>query len=101
MASRNHAKKPRNPRSWQQGAFWVGMTHLADVSGEKRFRRRHHRDGQAPTSGSPARARYHADDHVIAQSYLWAARHGAGAEAIAPLRATFDSILAKPASRCT
>ena len=33
---------------------------------------------------------------MIAQSYLWAARHGAGAEAIAPLRATFDSILAKP-----
>src|SRR5688572_3613301 len=26
-----------NPRSWQQGAFWVGMTRLADVSGEKRF----------------------------------------------------------------
>jgi rhamnogalacturonyl hydrolase YesR len=34
---------------------------------------------------------------VIGQSYLWAATHGAGAEAIAPLKTTFDSILAKPA----
>jgi len=27
----------RDPKSWEQGAFWVGMTHFADVSGEKRF----------------------------------------------------------------
>src|SRR4051794_3833243 len=25
------------PRSWQKGAFWVGMTHLADATGQKRF----------------------------------------------------------------
>ena len=31
------AEETANPRSWQQGAFWVGMTHLADVTGEKRF----------------------------------------------------------------
>ena len=30
-------EETRNSRSWQQGAFWVGMTRLADVSGEKRF----------------------------------------------------------------
>ena len=32
-----YAEETANPRSWQQGAFWVGMTHLADVTGEKRF----------------------------------------------------------------
>ena len=36
-ASRKYAEETVNPRSWQQGAFWVGMTHLADVTGEKRF----------------------------------------------------------------
>src|SRR6187549_3948742 len=31
------AEETANPRSWQQGAFWVGMTHLADATNEKRF----------------------------------------------------------------
>ena len=89
------AEETANPRSWQQGAFWVGMTHLADVTGRKR-----HADAIL-TMGennqwTPGKRTYHADDHVIAQSYLWAARHGAGSEAIVPLRATFDGILAQP-----
>ena len=32
------AAETRNTRSWQQGAFWVGLTRFADVSGEPRFR---------------------------------------------------------------
>jgi len=84
------------PRSWQKGAFWVGVTRLADASGEKRFADAILANGRA-TGWQPGPRTYHADDHVIAQSYLWAARHGAGSEAIAPLRTTFDSILAKPA----
>ena len=89
------AEETANPRSWQQGAFWVGMTHLADVTGKKRYA------GAILTMGAnnqwtPGKRTYHADDHVIAQSYLWAARHGAGSEAIVPLRATFDAILAQP-----
>jgi rhamnogalacturonyl hydrolase YesR len=91
-----YAEETVNPRSWQQGAFWVGMTHLADVSGEKRFAAAILAMGQA-NEWTPGTRPYHADDHVIAQSYLWAAQHGAGIEALAPLRATFDSILAKPA----
>src|SRR5690349_3564672 len=73
-----YAEETVNPRSWQQGAFWVGMTRFADVSGEKRF-------GDAITSmgkangWTPGSRRYHADDHVIGQAYLWSARHGAGA----------------------
>jgi len=85
-----------NPRSWQQGAFWVGMTHFADVSGEKRFADAITSMGKANAWTLGARP-YHADDHVIGQSYLWAARHGAGKEVLGPTRATFDSILANPA----
>jgi len=84
------------PRSWQKGAFWVGMTHFADASGEKRFAAAILANGRT-TAWQMGPRPYHADDHVIGQSYLWAARHGAGAAAIAPLRATFDSILARPA----
>ena len=89
------AEETVNPRSWQQGAFWVGMTHLADITGERRFADAIFAMGKA-NQWQPGKRLYHADDHVIAQSYLWAARHGAGAEAIAPVRATFDAILAKP-----
>jgi rhamnogalacturonyl hydrolase YesR len=89
-------EESRDPKSWEQGAFWVGMTHLADVSGEKRFRDAILAMGRA-NQWQPGARIYHADDHVIAQSYLWAARHGAGAEAIAPLRERFDAILAAPA----
>ena len=88
-------EETRNSRSWQQGAFWVGMTRLADVSGEKRFHDAILAMGRANQWTLGPRV-YHADDHVIGQSYLWAARNGAGPEAAAPLRATFDSILAKP-----
>jgi rhamnogalacturonyl hydrolase YesR len=88
-------EESRDPKSWEQGAFWVGMTHLADVSGEKRFREAILRMGRGNQWRLGPRT-YHADDHVIGQSYLWAASHGAGPEAFAPLQATFDAILAKP-----
>jgi rhamnogalacturonyl hydrolase YesR len=90
-----YAEETADPRSWQQGAFWVGMTRLADVSGKKRFARAILAMGAA-NQWMPGKRLLHADDHVIAQGYLWAARHGAGEAAIAPLRANFDSILANP-----
>jgi len=89
-------EETRRPRSWQKGAFWVGMTRLADVSAEKRFTDAILAMGRS-NEWTPGPRTYHADDHVITQSYLWAARHGAGPEALAPTRARFDAILAKPA----
>jgi rhamnogalacturonyl hydrolase YesR len=88
-------EEARESRSWQQGAFWVGMTRFADVSQEPRFTKAILDMGRA-NGWTPGPRITHADDHVIAQPYLWAARHGAGPEAIAPLRATFDKVLANP-----
>jgi rhamnogalacturonyl hydrolase YesR len=85
----------RESRSWQQGAFWVGMTRFAEVSKEPRFTKAILDMGRA-NGWTPGPRVTHADDHVIAQPYLWAAKHGAGPEAIAPLRETFDKILANP-----
>jgi rhamnogalacturonyl hydrolase YesR len=85
----------RQPRSWQQGAFWVGMTRFAEVSKEPRFTKAILDMGRA-NGWTPGPRVTHADDHVIAQPYLWSTRHGAGPEAIAPLRTTFDKILANP-----
>src|SRR4051812_18869730 len=66
-----YAEETVNPRSWQQGAFWVGMTHLADISGEKRFADAITSMGKS-NEWLPGMRPYHADDHVIGQSYLWA-----------------------------
>jgi Predicted unsaturated glucuronyl hydrolase involved in regulation of bacterial surface properties, and related proteins len=88
-------EETRSPRSWQQGAFYAGLTALAERSESPRFRDAVFAHGRS-TDWQLGDRRYHADDHVIGQSYLWAAAHGAGPEAIAPLRKRFDEILAAP-----
>ncbi len=88
-------EETQHPRSWQKGAFWVGMTRLADVSKERRFRDAILAQGRA-NAWQPGPRIYHADDHVITQSYLWSARNGAGSEAIVPTKERFDAILRAP-----
>jgi rhamnogalacturonyl hydrolase YesR len=88
-------EETRSPRSWQQGAFYAGLTELAERSESPRFREAVLAHGRS-TNWRLGDRRYHADDHVIGQSYLWAAAHGAGPAAIAPLRRRFDEILAAP-----
>jgi rhamnogalacturonyl hydrolase YesR len=84
-----------NPRAWQQGAFYAGLTELAQRSGSSRFRDAVLAHGRK-ASWELGDRKYHADDHVIGQSYLWASTHGAGPAAIVPLRKRFDEILASP-----
>jgi beta-glucuronidase len=92
---KNMREETRSPRSWQQGAFYAGLTALAERSEATRFRDAVLAHGRS-TNWQLGDRRYHADDHVIGQSYLWAAKHGAGPEAIAPLHRRFDEILADP-----
>jgi len=86
----------KNPRDWQQATFWVAMTELADRDARYRAplldlgRSEQFRLGDRP---------FHADDQLIGQTWLWAARHGAGKAATAPMRAYFDTMLAnRPAN---
>ena len=88
-------EETRSPRSWQQGAFYAGLTALAERSESPRFRDAVLAHGRG-THWQLGDRRYHADDHVIGQSYLWAAAHGAGPDVIVPLRKRFDEILAAP-----
>jgi len=88
-------EETRSPRSWQQGAFYAGLTALAERSESPRFRDAVLTHGRG-THWQLGDRRYHADDHVIGQSYLWAAAHGAGPDVIVPLRKRFDEILAAP-----
>ncbi|GFE85254.1 glycoside hydrolase family 88/105 protein [Steroidobacter agaridevorans] len=85
-----------NPRAWEQAAFWVGMTALADAGAPPRIREAILAMGRA-NQWLPGAKPYFADDHAITQSYLWAATHGAGAEAREPTRKLFDKVIDEPA----
>lgn len=85
-----------NPRAWEQGVFWVGMTALADAGAPPAIRNAILAMGRA-NEWKPGAKPYFADDHVITQSYLWAAANGAGAAARGPTKATFDRVVGKPA----
>ncbi|KXU37441.1 hypothetical protein AXK11_02295 [Cephaloticoccus primus] len=83
-------------RRWEHGAFWAGMTVLADTDGAPADIReavlKMGRDTRwQPNSGSLL----HADNQTITQSYLWTARNGAGKEALAPTIAIFERLLAE------
>jgi rhamnogalacturonyl hydrolase YesR len=80
---------------WVQGTLFVGLTALADHSDNPAYRQAVLSRGMANKWGLGKNV-YHADDHVIGQSYLWASRNGAGPEAIGPLRERFDTILRYP-----
>lgn len=86
----------RNPRAWEQAVFWVGMTALADAGAPPRIRQAVLDMGRA-NRWQPGRLPYFADDHAITQSYLWAAKNGAGTAARGPTLATFDRVVDKPA----
>lgn len=91
-----YSSQTLDPRQWQQGAMWIGYQALAARSRSPRFRDAILAVGRK-NEWRLGEREYMADDHVIGQSYLWAAKNGVGAAAIAPLRARFDAILAKPA----
>ena len=82
-------------QGWVQGAFFVGLGALADHSSNTAYRQAIFARGRANQWRLGQRL-YHADDHVIGSTYLWAFGHGAGPESIEPLRAQFDRILAYP-----
>lgn len=84
-------------RSWEQAVFWVGMTALADAGAPPRIRDAILAMGRA-NGWRPGDSPYFADDHAIAQAYLWAAGHGAGQAAIGPTRAAFDRVVDRPAT---
>ncbi len=81
------------PQSWEQGALFTGLTALADHSQKPEFAAAVLKRGQ-DMQWQPGARPYHADDYVIASSYLWDSRHGAGDAAIAPTGARLDAILA-------
>ncbi|WP_429599410.1 glycoside hydrolase family 88/105 protein [Sphingomonas zeicaulis] len=88
-------RNPIDPKGWEQGAFLIGLATFADASGAPRYRQMILERGAANDWTLGDRL-YHADDHMIGQTYFWTRSHGMGDAAIADMRARFDRILANP-----
>jgi rhamnogalacturonyl hydrolase YesR len=86
------APETYDPRGWVQGAFFVGLTALADVSPDPAFTEAVLVHGKNQNWGLGPRP-FHADDTVIAQSWIWAYEHARDPQMIAPVRARFDAVI--------
>ncbi len=87
--------KEGKPDGWVNGAFYTGVMALARVSASPRF----HDAMMKMAEGNqwqPAIRPYHADDHVVTQTYLDLFRQHREPRMLAPTRERFDYILAHP-----
>lgn len=92
---RKVVRDTRDPRGWQQATFYVALTMLADRSAEPRFRDAVLAHGRAAGFCLGDRP-YHADDHLVGSSYVWAADHGAGDDALRGVREGLDRVIRNP-----
>lgn len=84
-------------RGWIQGAFYTGLTALADATGEARYTGAVMAHGASENWDLGTRP-YYADDHVIGQTWVWAYGKRKDARMIAPMRKGLDAILAAPST---
>ncbi|GAA0573335.1 glycoside hydrolase family 88 protein [Rhizomicrobium electricum] len=82
-----------SPRGWVFGAFYVGLSALADVSANPRYDEAIIAHGKRERWQLESRP-FHADDYIIGQSWIWAYNRTHDAEALAPIKARLDAIIA-------
>lgn len=92
---KTHRPGTQNPRGWIQGAFYVGLAAFAERTGDETYAGAIWAHGEEEGWGLGKRP-LHADDHVIAQAWLWSHAHDHNPAQIAPVKARFDAILADP-----
>ena len=82
---------------WTQGALYAGMMALAGISPDTRFREAMRSIGEQ-NAWQPGPRLYHADDHVVAQTYAKLYEIYRDARMLAPTRERFDHLLANRAT---
>jgi rhamnogalacturonyl hydrolase YesR len=90
-----HRPGTQNPRGWIQGAFYVGLTAFAERTGDLTYTGAIWAHGDKEGWGLGKRP-LHADDHLIAQAWLWTYARDHNPAQIAPVKTRFDAILADP-----
>lgn len=90
---KTHRENTQKPRGWIQGAFYVGLSAFAERTGDLTYTGAIWTHGDEEGWGLGKRP-LHADDHVIAQAWLWTYARDHNSAEIAPVKARFDAILA-------
>lgn len=87
-------KASENPKQWIQGAFYIGLSALAERSDNPTYEKWIGMIAQQEKWQLGNRV-FHADDHIIAQTYLWYYQRNQGtSNMLAPTQAVFDQIIA-------
>jgi rhamnogalacturonyl hydrolase YesR len=81
------------PRGWVYGALYVGMAAFADRSADPKYAQAVFAYGRLQ-DWQLERRPFHADDHVIGQSWIWAYEHRHDPKMIAAVKERFDAIIA-------
>lgn len=90
----SHREKSENAKFWIQAAFYIGLTRWTETTNNDSFLSFMENIAQQENYELLLDRPYHADDHTIAQTYLWLAEQTNNKEAIKPTQAVFDMILA-------
>lgn len=89
-----YREETENPTGWVQGTLYLGLSALADRTGDSRYIDavlRHDRMTGWSLSGPPE----HADYQLIGQTYFWEYRRSHDPRAIAAILHRFDEVLAE------
>jgi unsaturated rhamnogalacturonyl hydrolase len=81
-----------DPLNWVAGAFYTGLTALADRSGDSRYANAIFALGEREGWKLGPRP-FHADDYEVAQNWIWAYNRKHDPRMIAAVRQRFDAIL--------
>lgn len=90
----SHRAKSENAKFWIQAAFYIGLTRWTETSNNTEFLDFMANMAKQENYDLLQNRPYHADDHAIAQTYLWLAEQTGNQAAIAPTQKMFDMILA-------
>ena len=84
-----------HPTDWTQGAGYTGIMALAEISKDRKYRDSMIRMGET-NDWKLGKRLYHADDQCVGQTYAELYLQLRDPKMIAPMRASFDQILANP-----
>lgn len=90
----SHREKSENPKFWIQAAFYIGLTKWLEVDKNPALFAYVENMAKQEEYGLLTERPYHADDHTIAQTYIWLTEQTGNKEAYKPTQEHFDWILA-------
>ncbi|MDO6693306.1 glycoside hydrolase family 88 protein [Aliiglaciecola sp. 3_MG-2023] len=89
----SHRAKSENAKFWIQAAFYIGLTRWTETTKNQSFLGFMEKVAEQENFELLMDRPFHADDHTIAQTYIWLAEQTKNKDAIKPTQAVFDMIL--------